>query len=151
MRHLRAALVLGLALLGFAASAQAQPPATSIRPSFTALDANRDGRLSLDEVLAHATKQGVHATKQGAAFKVSDVDRNGDGVLSPEELRAAGLEALLPYGSIDLKDLDADGDGQVTQREINDYIRRRTEDAFRRADLDGDGRLSPKEFAIFRF
>lgn len=159
MRHESAALALSLVLtlvLGLACAAavtvteaQAQTP-PSAGPSFKALDTDKSGHLSLDEVLAHAKK---HSTEV-QPFHIRDVDLDGDGKLSPEEQRKAGLTGLgglEPSGSVDLKAMDIHGDGYISREDLDEYFRRKHREAYARADADKDGRLGPSEFALYRF
>lgn len=161
MKHLRftnqllAALLLATLLLTALAAttalAQVAPAPKVAMPSFKDIDADKSGHLTRDEVLAYAKKQSAKQNLSQGGFQVKAVDKDGSGSLSAEELRAAGLQALSPFGTVDLKELDADGDGVVTQREIDDYVRRKHLEAFAKADHDQDGTLHPKDFALYRF
>jgi hypothetical protein len=146
-----ACLLLVLAtLLPADISAQTPPLATSAsvgQPSFKAIDADRNGRLSLDEVLAYAQKDSSLVTP----FRVADVDTNGDGVLSVEEQKKAGLTGFAQFGAVNLKELDANGDGYITREEIDAYFARRHRAAFAQADHDKSGDLTPREFVLYRF
>lgn len=144
--QLLAALLL-VALTTTTALAQVAPAPKVAMPSFQDLDADKSGHLTRDEVLAYAKKQ---SAGQGG-FQVKAMDKDGSGSLSPGELRSAGMQALYPFGTVDLKELDTDGDGVVTQREIDDYVRRKHLEAFAKADHDQDGTLHPKDFALYRF
>lgn len=70
-------------------------------------------------------------------------DTDGDGTVSPEELRAGRQAALGTY--------DADGDGTLSLDEFEafhaDRIRERTVDRFQALDADGDGQVTTEEFA----
>ncbi|MBU1228410.1 MAG: hypothetical protein KKA55_00550 [Proteobacteria bacterium] len=145
MRHACLALALGLSLLGFAALAQGQTPPA--KPPFAALDTDKNGRLTLDEVLAHAKKQSARV----APFRISDADLDGDGRLSAEEQRKAGIQGLEGFGAVDLKELDVHGDGYVSREDLDEFFRRKHREAFARADADQDGVLRPDEFVLFRF
>lgn len=145
MRHACLTLALGLALLGFAALAQGQTP--SAGPPFAALDTDKSGRMTLDEVLAHAKKQGAGV----APFRISDADLDGDGRLSAEEQRKAGVQGLEGFGAVDLKELDVHGDGYVSREDLDEFFRRKHREAFARADADQDGALRPDEFVLYRF
>ncbi len=149
MRHACAALALGLILASAATAAQAQtpPPGRVAGPSFKALDANHDGRLSLDEVLAYAKK----TCTEVQPFRIADVDLDGDGRLTPEELKQAGIKGLEQFGTIDVKELDIRGDGYISREDLDEYFRRKHREAFARADANKDGTLTPREFALFRF
>ncbi len=145
-----AALLL-VALAAPTALAQVAPAPKVAMPSFQDLDADKSGHLTRDEVLAYAKKQSAGQGGGQGGFQVKTVDKDGSGSLSSGELRAAGMQALYPFGAVDLKELDADGDGVVTQREIDDYVRRKHLEAFAKADHDQDGTLHPKDFALYRF
>lgn len=153
MRHAYWALVLtsalALAQLGAGASAQAQtPPAgKSAGANFQSLDANRDGRLSLDEVLAYAKG----ASTEVKPFRISDADLDHDGQLTVEEQRKAGIKGLEQFGTVDLKAMDIHGDGYISKDDLDEYYRRQHREAYARADADRDGALKPSEFALFRF
>lgn len=149
MRHALVAYVLGLALLGYAASAQAQtpPPAKPAGPSFKAMDTDKSGHLTLDEVLAYAKKKSTDTQP----FRISDADLDGDGKLTPEEQRKAGITGLEQFGTVDLKEMDINGDGYISREDLDEYFRRKHREAFAQADLNNDGQLRPKEFALFRF
>jgi len=147
MRHVCAALVLGLALVGTIAQAQTPSVCRVAGPSFKALDANHDGRLSLDEVLAYAKKKCAEVQP----FRIADVDLDGDGRLTPEELKQAGIKGLEQFGTIDVKELDIRGDGYISREDLDEYFRRKHQEAFVRADANRDGTLTRREFALFRF
>ena len=144
-----AACALGLALLGGAFSAQAQvaPPVKPAGLSFAAMDTDKSGHLTLEEVLAYAKKSGAEVQP----FRVSDADLDGDGMLTVEEQHKAGITGLEQFGAINLKELDQNGDGYVSREDIDEYFRRKHHEAFIRADADHDGAVRPSEFALFRF
>jgi len=153
MRQARAALVLGLALLGAALSAQAQTPQatrlaeTSAGPTFEAMDADKSGHLTLEEVLSYAKKK----SSSVKPFRITDADLDGDGQLTPEEQRKAGITGLERFGTVNLKEMDRNGDGYISQEDLDEYFRRKHREAFARADADRDRALRPSEFALFRF
>lgn len=139
-----AALTLVGAVLPAPALAQVVPPA---RPDFHQMDANKDGHLTLEEVLFYAKKQSA----QAKGFRVADVDRDGDGVLTPEELKKAGVKGLEHFEAINVKDLDIRGDGYVSREDLDEYFRRKHREAYARADADGDGKVHTTDFALYRF
>jgi Ca2+-binding EF-hand superfamily protein len=120
------------ALAASLALQSAQPSTPSlverIRADFTAIDANRDGRISDDEY-----RRFVYA-----AF--ADADRNGDAGLSRTEFRAldtANDTELSTFASI-----DDNGDGSVSIGEFMKLQRL----LFDFADLDRDGAVSENEY-----
>ena len=105
---------------------------------FTYFDCNSDGVLDVKEAAllpaAKALRQAMgngFTPPVGAAPTFADLDRNGDGKVTPDELtayyRASGignvqigvgrLPASADLAAALLKNLDADGDGKVTEKE----------------------------------
>ncbi|WP_149539526.1 EF-hand domain-containing protein [Siccirubricoccus phaeus] len=70
-----------------------------LRQGFDRADRNGDGRLSAEEVPSHRRAQ--------ATFRAADADRNGH--LTPEELR--------PLSEMWFRSLDSNGDNLLTGRE----------------------------------
>ncbi|MCJ8140470.1 EF-hand domain-containing protein [Falsirhodobacter halotolerans] len=85
-------------------------------PPFSELDTNGDGRITPEELTAHAT-----ARAQDRAEKMMEkLDTNGDGLLSIEELSKA------PEGHADrmIERVDTDKDGAVSQEEYDAAVQR---------------------------
>jgi len=141
-------LLATLLLPALPAQAQVVPPAKAATPTFKELDTNGDGRVSLDEVMTYAKKRSSSVTP----FRIIDVDRDGDGKLTQEELNRAGVKGLEDQGTIDARELDrATPDGYVSQQDLDEYFRRKHRQAFAKADADKNKSLSASEFALFRF
>jgi len=145
----RLAVLLTLSLLPLLApQAQAQtPPVKLAGPSFQAMDADKSGHLTLDEVLAYAKKNSSGVQP----FRISDADLDHDGKLTPEEQRKAGIKGLEQHGTVDLREMDLGGDGYISKEDLDEYFRRKHREAYARADADKDGAVRPSEFALFRF
>lgn len=143
-------LITGALVLGLATSALAQggPASGGDRPSighgggphghsrFSArqlaiLDTNGDGVLSQEEIAAE------HGRLLGAA----DID--GDGQLSADEFRRRGT-FFIRLGTTTFFDLiDANGDQQISQDELNQPMGR----WFVRKDTNNDGTIDADEFS----
>ncbi len=132
---------------------------------FAFFDRNGDGALDAKEAAllpsARSLRQAMgsgFAPPVGAAPPLAELDRNGDGKVTPEELaayyRAAGIGTVqigvgrLPAGAeltaALLKHLDTDGDGKVSEKEW-----RAAADTLRKLDTNDDeligaGELVPK-------
>lgn len=139
------------AALFFAAAALAQTaasPAAHPRnaPAFHHVDADQSGHVSLDEVLAYARQQ-----RQTKPFALKDVDLDGDGIITQEELDKAGIKGFEGHGDIRARDLDITGDGYVSHQDLEAYFAARHRAAYARADADKDGSLRPSEFTLLTF
>ena len=116
-------------------------------PLMMALDTNRDGTISADEI-------------EKASESLRKLDKNGDGKLSAEELRPefpgrgpemAGRDAVPQPGAGNpvenfkrlLKARDTNGDGKLSGDEIPPAMVGRLE----RIDLNGDGAIDEDEIA----
>lgn len=110
---------------------------------FDAVDTNADGKITQEEMAAHA------------AARFATADTNGDGALSADELTAAaearmaeerktraarGVERMLEHR-------DANGDGVLSQEEMQPKEAGRF---FERLDRDGDGAVSKEEMAALQ-
>lgn len=121
---------------------------TPERPSFTQLDANADGKVTLAEFQAYPARR--------AAERFTAVDTNGDGKLSKDEMAAAngGRNADRLARRVDamFDRLDGDKDGFVSAEEMAAAGRgadRRDPGSrfFDRFDSDKDGAISAGEYA----
>ena len=102
---------------------------------FQDLDANNDGSVSEDEFVNRPDR-----------FARADTDSNG--VLSAEELLAAGDERAERRVARMIERLDANEDGVLSQEEIE--ARRSPAGMFDRLDANNDGMVSEEEFADAR-
>lgn len=141
---------------------------------FDRLDADRDGRLQAEE-LRHARKgRGPHGHRRMHGVDgLARLDADGDGRISRAELEAAqarreagaderrsragdGARPLRPDLLARFDDIDGNRDGLLSRGELHAWfeaqrprreaeLRRRFEERFAAADLNGDGRLSRVE------
>lgn len=129
---------------------------------FKKVDANNDGVVTLEEMKAYKPQpkatEPPKQTEPTLEERYKQLDKNGDGKLTPDEL---------PYPEL-FKKLDADGDGSVTLDEAKAYAARPTtavkpqgdgnktpgttpptvdpaEQWFKQHDANGDGKLTPDE------
>lgn len=109
---------------------------------FDALDADRDGRITRDEI-------------EGArAARIAALDADGDGFVSRDELVAFRTEQARQRieRGVDrmFERMDADGDGRLSAAELMvrpDRMQGRMLDRmFDRVDTDGDGAISRAEY-----
>ena len=132
----------GTAVTGFAGGPMAM---MQMLPLMKALDTDQDGTISASEI-ANASKALIQ------------LDKNGDGVLSADEMRpepsampggfaGAGPGAGMPNGPMAGKLFEArdkNGDGKLT----GDEIPERFQDKMKMIDKDGDGSITKAEFAV---
>ena len=143
-----AALALAGALLGGIALAQDDAPdmpppggpgegrGAMLAEMFDTIDANKDGKITQDELAAH----------RKAEFTATDT--NGDGALSADELSARMLAQMLARQSARMIDnMDDDGNGTLSEAEMDEGPVARN---FARIDTDNDGAISKEEAAAMR-
>jgi hypothetical protein len=98
----------------------------SMRDLFDETDADRDGKVTQEEVDAFRSAQ------------LSGADADGDGAVSLEEFSTVYFERIRPMMVDAFQTFDDDGDGAITSAELD----ARFGDVVRRLDRDGDGALS---------
>jgi Ca2+-binding EF-hand superfamily protein len=150
------AAILGSTLIPFAQAAPdgasrkaAKPPRTG-RPApghiFEKADANKDGKVSLEEVQA--------IRPQFPSQRFQHMDKNGDGFLEREELPTPGKDANKaakpsrggrPTPGQLFKESDANKDGKVSLEELQAKRPQFPEEHFQRMDKNGDGFLEQGE------
>jgi len=170
-------VVILLSGLGMSAWAQSGPgPAP-----FSAIDTNGDGKVSAEEFAQHRAARmsqraeagrPMQGAGQGPSFE--SLDANGDGVLTPDELRPmkrpgdgpgmrSGQEPAARVGQRPPRfdDIDTNGDARIDADELaamrSQRLMERAEEgrpmrnaghmeSFEQMDLDGDGGISAEEF-----
>ncbi|MCK0101912.1 EF-hand domain-containing protein [Pseudohalocynthiibacter sp. F2068] len=100
---------------------------------FSELDADGDGLVTMEEMVAH----------REARF--DSADTNSDGFLSAEEMTAQAQERVARRVARMIERHDENGDGQIGKDEMNGHEDRRAH-MFERMDSDGDGAISEEEF-----
>jgi Ca2+-binding EF-hand superfamily protein len=110
---------------------------------FDALDGNKDGKLSKEEMRTARAK--AHEKHKGAFEQhFKDADKDGDGMLSKAEADGAKMPGLTTH----FEKADANQDGKVSKEEIQASRKRMHDEHAARvkaADKDGDGALSKAE------
>ena len=109
-------LVLAMSLVGFALAQVAKKQAEQFRELFLELDANHDNAIERDEVPASGRPAFERLLKRG--------DDNHNGKLEVEEYREVLLEL----------------------RAFSEQAKKKAVERFKAMDMDGDGKISRKEF-----
>ena len=85
---------------------------------FAEADANGDGMLDREELLAAATGR----MERGIDRMIEHADADGDGALSLEEIAEARSGRRGPGPEVLFERFDADGDGSVTEAEFDEAV-----------------------------
>lgn len=134
----------------------------------TKFDLNQDGKATMEEVLAYAQGIRKDIAKKDIATILEEMDGNKDGKLSLEEL-LADMEQQADGDEEEMKEIqarkdlemqkfrasDKNGDGHLDLDELPALFYPETHEevleltaaaTLKQKDLDGNGKLSPKEF-----
>lgn len=106
---------------GLISRAEARERLPAIAAEFDAIDANRDGNLSPEELRAHERnrrkRRGDARGASGFAAYFERADTDGNGMLSRTEIKQA-----LPRLSAKFDAIDKDRNGQLTRAELRAYF-----------------------------
>jgi hypothetical protein len=106
------------------------------------VDSNKDGAIDFAEMQARRPNLTIEQ------FNAMDKDHNGQ--VTREEMRAAGKDRMEARAAERFKKLDANGDGGVTQAEIDAARKQGEAERFKKLDTNGDGKLSQAEMEAGR-
>ena len=140
-----AAALLAAGLCITPAAAQDPSPAAGtakLQRTFDKADTNQDGKLSEDEA-----KAAGFFTTDRPTDTFSSVDQDKDGQVTLFELGDAIQKRIRQYMS-DRDAADTDQDGYVSEEEAK-ASGSSILDVFKRADIDGDGKVARDEIDIF--
>ncbi len=117
---------------------------------FAAIDTNKDGVLTRDEIAAVQTKvleqaQAARQQRMEAEFKKLDTDNNGSLSLAEFRLAAPPVRASETPDAV-LAGIDSNKDGRITA----DEYRAGPLATFDKADANNDGTITPEEVAAAR-
>ena len=87
-----------------------------VAKNFDAIDADKDGTVSLNEIRASMTQAG-HKMHDRAVEKFKAADKDSDGTLTKDEAKT------MPRVAKNFDAIDADKDGTVSDKEIHDYMK----------------------------
>ena len=93
------------------------------------LDTNSDGKITMAEITAHRDQ--LHA----------EHDKDGNNAISLSEFEGIWLSMMRPMMVDKFQMMDSDGDGQITNAEVDKKMSR----MMRRLDRNEDGAISMKE------
>lgn len=124
------AVVGGLAFAGTHALAKGMGGSHRIE-MIERIDANSDGKITMAEITAHRDQ--LHA----------EYDQDGNKAISLSEFEGIWLSMMRPMMVDKFQMMDADGDGQITNAEVDKKVSR----MMRWMDKDEDGAVSMKEMS----
>ena len=106
---------------GMLSRVEAERGAPLLAKRFDAIDANRDGQISPEEIRAfrRARRGSARGAQAGAKFELyfARADSDGDGALSRAE-----AERGLPRVAKKFERIDRDGDGRLTREEMQAWL-----------------------------
>ena len=105
---------------GMLSRAEAERAAPLLAKQFDAIDANRDGQISAEEIRAfRRAARSERRARGGSKFDhyFSRADTDGDGALSRAE-----AERGLPRVAKKFERIDRDGDGRLTREEMQAWL-----------------------------
>ena len=106
---------------GMLSRAEAERAAPLLAKQFDAIDANRDGQISPEEIRAvrRAGRGSARGAQAGAKFELyfARADTDGDGALSRAEAER-GLRRVAKK----FEHIDRDGDGRLTREEMQAWL-----------------------------
>jgi hypothetical protein len=106
---------------GMLSRAEAERAAPLLAKQFDAIDANRDGQISPEEIRAfrRAGRGSARGAQAGAKFELyfARADSDGDGALSRAEAER-GLRRVAKK----FEHIDRDGDGRLTREEMQAWL-----------------------------
>jgi len=121
--------------------------------TFSKLDQNKDGTLTMDEIKSGIQATGVEVNEDMQAT-LENLDTDGSGNIDYTEFLAATLSTKqylkndVMWGAFRV--FDKDGDGSITKQELAEVLKMpemsHIEDMIREVDLDGDGNIAFDEF-----
>ncbi len=133
-----------------------------LRETFTALDHNGDGQLTVAEMKEGIQKAGLKDIPQDLVQIVEGVDADGSGVIDYSEFLAATLDKRL-YLQEDIcwsafRVFDRNGDGKISQEELKQVVQQgdvsdavgasQIGELLKEIDGNGDGMIDFQEFML---
>lgn len=129
--------IFGLPLAFFICMSAVQ--AKELSPKFVAADANKDEKLSKDEVVAFVVNR---AGKRGEEL-FQKLDANGDSSVTKDEAKEKKMQKM------GLINADTSNDGKLSKDEVVAFLEKRAEERagkrFLQVDRNADGFVTPEE------
>ena len=130
---------------GALSKAEAEASMPRMAKHFDAIDANKDGKITPDELRAHGEKRQMQGQQHGAghhdrqaskrrfAERFKQADADGDGTLSRAE-----AEKSMPRIAKHFDEIDSNHDGKITQEEIKASMERHRAEKMKRVSARRD-------------